>query len=160
MATLVQPPDTHDRNQRESREVLIDKHPINLWQLVGAGVINSADVDQRGHLSPAASPNAVPSSLTRTRFQMQERPVVIPRPTTPPPPPAPTSPPPAPRKEPKRAPLGRIDNKVYAREIKDLESEICVLKQDRARLKTHVHLQAKVINGFCNLYLSDYGDQQ
>ena len=159
MPTPVTPPDTNDRDQRESREVPIDKHSINLWELVGAGIINSTDVDKRGHLSPAASPNAVPLSLTRTRFQMQERPV-FPRPTTPPPPPPPSSPPPAPRKELKRAPLGRIDNKVYAREIKELEGEICALKQDKARLKTHVHLQAKVIDGFCHLYLSDYGGQQ
>ena len=159
MPTPVTPPDTYDRDQRESREVPIDKHSINLWELVGAGVINSADVDNRFHLSPAVSPNAVPLSLTRTRFQMQERPV-FPRPTTPPPPPAPTSPPPAPRKEPKRAPLGRIDNKVYAREIKELEDEICVLKQDKTRLEKHVYLQENVIQGFCRVHLSDYYGRQ
>lgn len=157
MSTLVAPPDTHDRDQRESREVKIDKHSVNLWQLVGNGTINSVHVDQRGHLNPATTPNEVP--LSRTRFQMQEGPFFT-RPTTPPPPPQPTSPPPAPRKDPKRAPLGRIDNKVYAREIKGLEEEICALEEDNACLKTYVHLQAKVIDGFCHLHLLGHGGQQ
>ena len=54
----VPPSDTHDRGQRESREVPIDNHPMNRWCRAGAGLINSADVDWRGY--PAATPDEVP----------------------------------------------------------------------------------------------------
>ena len=155
MPGRVPPPDTHDRPQRESREVPIETRSLNIWQ---RAALDDVVVDERGNVSPGAPPSAVPLSLT-TRFQMQERPV-FPRPATPPPPPVPTSPPPAPRKDPKRAPLGRIDNKVYAGEIKDLEDEICVLKKDKARLEKYVDMQGNVIEGFCRIHLFDYYGRQ
>lgn len=156
----VPPSDTHDRGQRESREVPIDNHPMNRWRRAGAGLINSADVDWRGY--PVATPDdEVPASLlTCTPFQMQEKPLLT-RPVTPPPPPRPTSPPPAPCKRPKRTPLGCIDNKVYSGEIECLEGKICTLENDKVRLEERLEKQKQkivikiVIDGFCHLDLDD-----
>lgn len=144
------PTDTNDREQRESRVVPFDNDPNSLWTLAAAGMITSVDVDKRGILSPAESPNdAGSSALQQTRFGMQESPFHN-RPTTPPPPPPPSSPPWAPKK-PKRAPLAEVYHQVMAAEIKQLEKENAILANDKSYFKKLSDLQSNVMEDLFQL---------
>tara|TARA_Y100000389_G_scaffold86651_1_gene83335 strand:+ start:136 stop:618 length:483 start_codon:yes stop_codon:yes gene_type:complete len=149
--TMNAPPvDTNDREQRESRPVPFDNDPNSLWTLAAAGMITSVDVDKRGILSPAESPNEAESSaLPPTRFGKQTPPFSN-RPTTPPPPPPPPSPPWAPKK-PKRAPLAEVYHQVMAAEIKQLEKENAVLANDKDYFKKLSDLQANVVEDLFQL---------
>lgn len=163
------PVDTHDREQRESRIVPFDNDPNSLWALAAAGIITSIDVDQRGILSPAPSPDVqIEPAFTRPPtpapaatmlpFQAQHEPFTDDENrgrsgyTTPPPKRPPTSPPPLKRKH-ARVALGEITNKVLFREINALEQDNASLKKENTNLKTHVRLQENVISSFCALEL-------
>ena len=178
-----QPPaDTYDRAQRASRVVPFDNDPNSLWALAAAGMITSLEVDERGILSPAPSPDVQPNATapaftrppspapsptaTLLPFHSQRGPFDDDRDdnddrgngrrrlgyTTPPPKRPPTSPPPLKRKH-ARVVLGEISNKVLCREIDVLERDNASLKKENANLKTHVRLQQNVINSFCALEL-------
>ena len=164
------PADTHDRAQRASRVVPFDNDPNSLWDLAAAGMITSLEVDKRGILSPAPSPdvqlNATAPAFTRPPspapsptatllpFQTQRGPFDDdPGYTTPPPKRPPTSPPPLKRKH-ARAVLGEVNNRVLVKEIKALEQDNASLYKENAHLKKQCRLQENVIGSFCALELA------
>jgi hypothetical protein len=171
------PADTNDRAQRASRVVPFDNDPNSLWDLAAAGLVTSLEVDERGILSPAPSPdvqlNSTAPAFTRPPtpspsptatllpFQTQRGPFDDDRDdgrrrlgfTTPPPKRPPTSPPPLKRKH-ARAALGEISNKVLANEIKALEQDNASLQKENAHLKKQCRLQENVIGSFCALELA------
>lgn len=179
-----QPPaDTHDRAQRASRVVPFDNDSNSLWDLAAAGLVTSLEVDERGILSPAPSPdvqlNSTAPAFTRPPtpspspsptatllpFQTQRGPFDDDRDdrrdynrrdpgyTTPPPKRPPTSPPPLKRKH-ARAALDEVNNRVLVKEIKALEKDNASLQKENAHLKKQCRLQENVISGFCELELA------
>ena len=177
--TGLPPVDTHDRAQRASRVVPFDNDPNSLWDLAAAGLVTSLEVDERGLLSPAPSPDVQiepafarpptgpsPTATQLLPFERQRGPFEDDRDdddrddnrrdpgyTTPPPKRPPTSPPPLKRKH-ARAALGEVSNKVLRVEVKALEKDSASLQRENAHLKKQCRLQENVIVSFCALELA------